>query len=134
MNRLLWQHSLKVCFELVKKLKRNKNFYSPKLVADSGPLKFDGITDNEEDILLNFEPRESTTSLFIDATHESETGGFNTKFVLHYSKRVNNATLVIINPNVDPIVAIATHSLNPTDPVDVCATSYYEQLISTYND
>lgn len=134
MYRLLWQHSLKVCFELVKKLKSNNDFYSPKLVSDNGQLKFDGTSEGMEDVLLEFEPRENTTSLFIDVTHESEAGGFNTKFVLHYSKRVNNATLVIINPNVDPIVAIATHSLNPIDPIDICATSYYEQLMSSYND
>jgi hypothetical protein len=87
-----------------------------------------------EEILYIFEPRENTTSLFIDATHKSETGGLQAKFVLHYCKRVNNATLVIINPNVDPVVAVATHSLNPTDPIDVCAASYYEQLMSSYND
>jgi hypothetical protein len=134
MNNILWQHSLKVCYELLKKLASDKDFYTPKLVADSGSLKIDGISDEMKNILLRFEPRENTTTLFIDATHKNETGGMNAKFVLHFSPRINNASLIVINPNTNPIETVATHSLNSTDPVDICAAAYFEQLMSSYND
>lgn len=135
MGTILWRHSLTVCHELLRLLNNNPYFTNARLYIAGINFRIDQIQENTLGILLQQEPhRNSTTTILIDADYLTENGGVNTKFVLHFCPTINQSTLIIVDPNSSPIEVVATHFLNPTDPVDICATSYYEQLMSTYND
>lgn len=133
MELILWRHSLMVCYELLRLLHVNPSFTNARLYIVGIDFRINELEENTLGILLQQDPsRIENTTVHIDADHSTEHGGNNRKFVLHFSNRVITSELSVINTNVNPPEAVAIHSLNPTDPINICATSYYEQLMSSY--
>lgn len=135
MELILWRHSLTVCYQLLRLLNDNLSFTNVRIYILGSDFRINALEENSLGVLLQQEPfRIENTTVYIDADYSSEHGGNNRKFVIHFSNRFNTSKLSVINTNVNPPETVATHSLNPTDPVNICATSFYEQLMSTYND
>lgn len=131
MNNQLWKNALTICFLVFKKMTNDSKYRNVRLRFAHLGFVIGEATDEQLEQILNIEPAQNTTLLFIDGGVNEESGGNHTKIVMTYSRRTENAQILVLNAHNEPIDVERTTSIQADDPADTLANAIFEILQST---